>query len=299
MDWSKAKNILILAFIVTNVFLIYNIQSKLFEQEQVQLINDESVANVEQYLEESKIKLETNIPREIISLPILDVRYKIFNSDSIAESLLGKDYIKETRSTEYLTLNKEIFKTEDKELTIDGNKRLKYINKNNDVNNYLINEEKIIEISDNFLKEHNLLTENIKLDQIYYGVEDKFESKQLYKLIYNQTYDDKFLGHSYMYVYVNHQGVVGLEAMFLEHEKTNENKRQVIPATEALMRAMNSISLENDLPIIIKDVELGYYFNPESYMSSDWKSIESGTAFPSWKITIENGKTYFIEAYKN
>lgn len=299
MDWSKAKNILIIGFIVTNVFLIYNIQSRLFDQEQTALINDEYVSNVEQYLEDSDIKLAADIPREIISLPILGVKYKTFDSDSIAESLLGKDYKKETESTPYLGLNKEIFKYGEKELIMYGNKRLKYKNMSNDRNSKFIDEDEVIKISNNFLKDINLLQENIKLDQIYYGRDSGFEGEQVYKLIYNQTYDDKFLGDSYIYVYVNHRGVVGLETMLLEHEKTNDNKRQVIPATEALMRAMNSIFSENDTPIAIKNIELGYYFSPESYMGSDWKSIESGTAFPSWKITIGNGKTYYIEAYKN
>jgi len=129
-----------------------------------------------------------------------------------------------------------------------------------------------------------------------YEINNKLEK---FRLTFEEVERGKFLGESYIYVYVNHSGVVGMEAMLLEYEKTQEQRKQIIPATDALMIAMNTILQENEQPISIKNIEIGYYFSPTYYKASDWKEIESGTAFPSWKITIQNGKTYFIEAYKN
>jgi len=166
-------------------------------------------------------------------------------------------------------------------------------------NNYSLNEKTLKKISNDFLKKHNLMESGIELDQIYFGTEYDFEDESVYKLVYNQTYQNKFLGESYIHVYISHRGVVGVEAMLLQYEKTQEQKKQIIPATDALMMAMNVILKENEQPITIKNIEVGYYFSPTGYIEYDWKVIESGTAFPSWKITIQNGKTYFIEAYKN
>ena len=299
MDWSKAKNVLIIAFVATNIFLIYNMQSRLFNQQEIQLVTNESVRNVEAYLNDSGIELEADIPREIISLPILVVKYHIFDGESTAKSLLGIDYDKQTPTLEEKILKREIFKGIDKELIIDGGKRLKYINKNEDIQHFSLNEKKVKNISNDFLKNHNLLGLDIELSQIYYGTEDDFEDEIVYKLVYNQTYQNKFLGESYIHVYVSNRGVIGMEAMLLEYEKTQQQRKQIIPATQALTRAMNIILEENSKPIVIKEIEVGYYFSPSEYMESDWKEIESGTAFPSWKITLQNGKTYFIEAYKN
>ena len=299
MDWSKAKNVLIIAFVATNIFLIYNMQSRLFNQQEIQLVTNESVRNVEAYLNDSGIELEADIPREIISLPILVVKYHIFDGESTAKSLLGIDYDKQTPTLEEKILKREIFKGIDKELIIDGGKRLKYINKNEDIQHFSLNEKKVKNISNDFLKNHNLLDLDIELSQIYYGTEDDFEDEIVYKLVYNQTYQNKFLGESYIHVYVSNRGVIGMEAMLLEYEKTQQQRKQIIPATQALTRAMNIILEENSKPIVIKEIEVGYYFSPSEYMESDWKEIESGTAFPSWKITLQNGKTYFIEAYKN
>lgn len=299
MDWSKAKNVLIVAFIATNIFLIYNIQSRLFGEQEIQLITDEYISSVEQHLNNYGIELEANISKEIISMPILVVRYKTFDSNTLAQSLLGSGYDKQIATLEDRILKREIFKSEDKELIIEGSKKIKYKNMSAEKNNYALNEKKIKKISNDFLKQNNLMKEDIELDQIYYGTEHDFDDENVYKLVYNQRYQNKFLGESYIHVYVSHRGVVGMEAMLLEYDKTQEQKKQIIPATDALMTAMSTILEENEQPITIKNIEVGYYFSPTDYTQSDWKVIESGTAFPSWKITIQNGRTYFIEAYKN
>lgn len=299
MDWSKAKSLLIIGFIVTNIFLIYNIQSEIFKRNEIQIVNNKYLNNVKQYLNDNGIKLNTHIPEEVIALPILVVKYKNFDSEKMAEGLLGKGYNKETEILDINDLKREIFKKDNKELIIDGNKRLIYKNMNKEKNSYVLNETTIRKMSNDFLKEYILIEDNIVLDQIYYGIQEHLDDEPVYKLVYNQTYKNKFLGESYIHVYINHRGVISVEIMLLEYEKTQQQRKKIIPATEALMRAMNTILQENEKPVLIKEIEAGYYFSPAYYIESDWKEIDSGTAFPSWKITIQNGKTYFIEAYKN
>lgn len=299
MDWSKAKSLLIIGFIVTNIFLIYNIQSEIFKRNEIQIVNNKYLNNVKQYLNDNGIKLNTHIPEEVIALPILVVKYKNFDSEKMAEGLLGKGYNKETEILDINDLKREIFKKDNKELIIDGNKRLIYKNMNKEKNSYVLNETTIRKMSNDFLKEYILIEDNIVLDQIYYGIQEHLDDEPVYKLVYNQTYKNKFLGESYIHVYINHRGVISVETMLLEYEKTQQQRKKIIPATEALMRAMNTILRENEKPVLIKEIKAGYYFSPAYYIESDWKEIDSGTAFPSWKITIQNGKTYFIEAYKN
>ncbi|HZX21712.1 MAG TPA: two-component system regulatory protein YycI [Clostridia bacterium] len=301
MDWSKAKNLLIVAFILTNIFLIYNILGETFRQSRAQVVNNKYSGNVEQYLNDNGISLDTSIPEEMVSLPMLVVKYKNFDSDKMAKMFLGKDYSKDTETQGSDSLKREIFEKNNKELIIEGNKRLAYRNKNirDEGQSYTLNEKTVIKMGGDFLKQYKLMKDDIELDQIYYGIEEHISDKPVYKLVYNQTYKNKFLGESYIYVYINHNGVVAAEAMLLEYEKTQQQRKKIISATEALMRAMNTILQENESPIFIKEIEVGYYFSPTSYTESDWKGIDSGTASPSWRITIHNGKTYFVEAYKN
>ncbi|HZJ76500.1 MAG TPA: two-component system regulatory protein YycI [Oscillospiraceae bacterium] len=299
MDWSKAKNLLIAAFIITNVFLVYNIRNEMFRQNEVRVVSEKHLDDVKQYLNDNGINLNVHIPEETISLPMLIVRYRNFNSDKIAKELLGGGYKKETEALGFNDLKREIFKKGNKELIVESDKRLIYKSmgdKNQDCN---LNEKIAIKTSNDFLKQYGLMQEDIILDQIYYGVEEHICDEPVYKLIYNQTYKNKFLGESYIHVYVNDKGIIAVEAMLLEYEKTQQQRKKVIPATEALMRVMNIILQENEKPVSINEIEIGYYFSPTYYTESDWKGIDSATASPSWKITIQNGKTYFIEAYKN
>lgn len=299
MDWSKAKNILIVGFIVTNIFLIFNIQKQLGVGNEIQYVNREYLLNVEEHLRDNGIYLHTDISDEVVSLPVLVVRYKNFDSDKIAREFLARGYTKEVETTDRGKLKRETFTKGSESISIEGNKRLVYRKASNE-ENYSLGEDIVTKISNDFLKEHKLLKDDIILDQIYYGIEQEIHDRPVYKLIYNQTYKDKFLGESYIHVYVNKSGVIALEAMLLEYEKTAQHrKKKIISAAEALMRGMNTILQENQGPIYVKELEVGYYFSPANYTESDWKDVDSGTAFPSWKITLQNGKTYFVEAYKN
>ena len=299
MDWSKAKNLLIIAFILTNIFLVYNIRSETLRHNDIQTAGSKYLDDVEQHLQDNGINIDTHIPEETVSLPMLVVKYKNFDSDKVAKTLLGKDYNKKTEAFGSNDLKREVFSKGNKKLIIEGNKRLIYKNMNDDEQDYTLDEETVMKMGDNFLKQYKLMKDDIVLDQIYYGTEEHIDNEPVYKLIYNQTYKNKFLGESYIHVYINNRGVIAVEAMLLEYEKTQQQRKKIIPATEALMKSMGIILEENEKPIFIKGIEVGYYFSPAYYTESDWKEIDSGTALPSWKITIQNGKTYFIEAYKN
>lgn len=299
MDWSKAKNLLIIAFILTNIFLVHNIRSEKFKQNEIQITSNKYSDEVKQYLNDNGIILNIRIPEESVSLPMLVVKYKNFDSDKIAGELLGMGYSKTVEILNSDDLIKEIFKKDNKELIIEGNKKLTYKNIAHSEPGHILNEKTVVKMSNDFLKQYKLTNDDIILDQIYYGTEEHISSEPIYKLIYNQTYKNKFLGESYIHVYINHKGIVSVEAMLLEYEKTQQQRKKIIPATEALMMATSTILRENEKPIFIKEIEVGYYFSPTYYTESGWKEVDSGTASPSWKITIQNGKTYFIEAYKN
>lgn len=292
MDWSKAKNVLIVAFIITNIFLVYHLEKDIFDQEDLQLISDTYVKNVEEYLAEAGIHLDIDIPREIISLPGLMVKYKVFEPEELAKEFLGQDYE---------ALDNNVFTSGSKMVQSISNKRFIYRNLTDGGKSYPLDEEGATEISNQFLKQHNLMQEDLKLQQIYFGVIEEFGKTPLYKLVYNQTYKNRFLAESYIHVYIRHKEVVGVEGMLLEFESTYGDKIKVIPATEALLRKMNEIIKDHQgqQDITITAMELGYYFNPIDINLTTWETIQAGTTTPSWKIVLNNGKTYYVEALKN
>lgn len=278
-----------MAFIVTNIFLIYHITRDLFYGDELQLISDEYIAYVENFLEEDGITLDGKIPREIYTLPALMVKYENYDHVETAKLFLGENYE---------TISDNIYHKDQEQLEIVSNKRIKYTNLTKEVVDYRIDDERAIELSADFLKKRNLLRSDIVLKQVYLGTEKAYGEAPVYKLVYHQTYKGKFLGESYIYVYVNHKGVIGLEAMLLKENKTQSPKKRTIPATEALLRKKGDIVKDNKGDVIITDMEIGYYFNPYDSKYASWQLTESGTAIPTWKITLHNGKIYYVDALK-
>jgi len=293
MDWSKAKNVLIVAFIITNMMLVYVIQKDLFNNGELQLINDDYINNVVAYLADNGLEINIDIPKEIVSLPVLMVRYKAFDLEEMAKVFLGENY---------QIVNEDTYISADKKIEKITSKKFIYTKDPSSENGgYPLDEKEAIKIGREFLQEYNFMQDDLELQQIYFGVVDRFGSMPVYKLVYNQIYKNRFLAESYIHVYVQHQEVIGLEAMLLEYEKTQGEKKKTIPATEALLRKMNDILVDNKEydKIRISDMELGYYFNTRDVNLTTWDTIASGTAFPSWKIVLDNGKTYYVEAFRN
>lgn len=290
MDWSKAKSILIMALVATNIFLIANVARDLFYGEEYQLIGDDYINNVISHLKENEITIQGEIPREVYKLPILVVRYETFPPMETAAQILGEGYE---------AVGGNVFMKDDAQLVIESNKRLQYKNAAKNTVDYRIDDERAIELGNQFLKEKKLLRSDVSLSQVYLGTEKFYDDAPLYKLVYRQNYKNRFLGESYINVYVNHRGVVGMEAMLLQVEKVQSQKRRTIPAADALLRKMGDILADNKGSLVITEIEMGYYFDPYDIQYSNWKSIDTVTAFPTWKITLENGKSYYVEALRN
>ncbi len=97
MDWTKAKSILIVALVVTNLVLIatYFLQDSRFEEDEKEM---QKVTI--KLLEEKGIIVETDIPEGRNRMPKLTVQYDKTNENAIEEQLANQKIIPETELTE-------------------------------------------------------------------------------------------------------------------------------------------------------------------------------------------------------
>lgn len=79
MDWTKAKTILIIALIATNVFLIYSLLDR--HSDRGEMTNEEVLL---QLMEQRNIELEVDIPRLHPSLRIIQGEYLSVDREEIA-----------------------------------------------------------------------------------------------------------------------------------------------------------------------------------------------------------------------
>lgn len=87
MDWTKAKSILIMALIVTNLVLVftYVFKDDIFES------NDETVlGDTIKLLESKNIYIKTDIPKKQGRMPVLSVEYDTINQDVLEEQLINQ-----------------------------------------------------------------------------------------------------------------------------------------------------------------------------------------------------------------
>ncbi|QXM06970.1 two-component system regulatory protein YycI [Crassaminicella indica] len=263
MDWGKAKNILIIALIITNIFLIYNIEKDIFMEHASSIIKEENIQDVVAILNEKNIKVETEVPRIVLELPLLNVEYETYDEKKRNEKFCIED-------------NGKVIKYE--------NYDEKYHIKN-------LNKKKAIREAENFIKKYGFK----RSDAVYW--ETKHDRGE-YHILFKQKYNGRFLENSYMRVTVSKSGVNKFERMWLKPLNTDANKREIIPATKALLKCMNDIeTLQGE--VVIKNIALGYWFDPSHISLTNSENIKSGTAVPAWRILLADGQTIFVPAYEN
>lgn len=292
MDWTKAKTILIIAFLITNVFLVAGLVRENTRQESP-VIDETYMTQTLAFLEDQGLVLERELPRNIPSLAPMTVEYVFFPAAETADHFLGDDWELAGDNT---------FQNEVRQLTIINSKQLilRMIEPENPLQN--MNEETIKTASRTFLEAQQLYPEGLNLSQIYVGIVPEYHEEPLHKLVYEQTYEGRFIGESYVHVYLNQQGIVAVEALLLKNPSETEQTsvpRTMIDAPEALLRKLEEMLAENQsqLPVVVSRVEAGYYFPLTSDPLTSWEAVASGTAVPAWKIVLKEGNTYYQEAF--
>lgn len=292
MDWTKAKTILIMAFLVTNLFLVAELVRENTREETLS-VDEAYLAQTLAFLEDQQLVLETDLPRNIPRLAPMTVEYIFFPPTETADRFLGENWELVGGNT---------FRNLGRQLTVVNSKLLilQMLEPENPLQN--MNEETIIQASRDFLEAHQLYPEGLTLSQVYIGMVPEYHEESLHKLVYEQTYEGRFVGESYVHVYLNQQGIVAVEALLLKDLSVTEQTaapRTMIDAPEALLRKLDDIMAQGQypLPVIVSRVEAGYYFPLTSDPLTSWEAVASGTAVPAWKIVLKNGDTYYQEAF--
>jgi len=298
MDWTKAKTILIIAFVVTNLFLGGSLLRDHFRQE-VTAVSDQYLTQTEAFLDTHGVVLDTELPVDRPSLGSLTVEYRFFPPRAAAQQLLG-DQVRMTAVDTYENRQGKVAVKNNKELTLRLNEPVNPLSDTEELPD--LEEETLEKSSRQFLESADLAPETLSLQQIYVGMMPRYDRQPLHKLVFEQTYQDRFVGESYVHVYMNQQGIVAVEALLLEEIQAADQsgtKRPMIPAPEAVLRKLDTILSEQEgkSPIVIRSIEPGHYFSLTQEPLTQWEAVASGTAVPAWKIVLKNGDTYYQEAF--
>jgi regulatory protein YycI of two-component signal transduction system YycFG len=274
MDWSKAKNLMIIAFIITNIFLIYHIQKDRLNTDALTARSEQRTKEVVQILEGKGISVDAPIPIEVIELPSLEVEYIIYDTEKAKDLFF-----------------KKVKDQDDWLLTITSNDKTIIFNKINKFSAlHELDEDTARSQAEKFLRDRGLINNNVafwKQELI----------NNIYKVYFHQRYKGRIVENSYMICTVTNAGVIGFERMWLNPLKFSSVKQEIIPVAKALLKFLEA--REETEEVTLKNIELVYWIDLSNSSFTKWENIESGTAIPAWRIEDLKGNVTFIPAYED
>lgn len=280
MDWSKAKSILIIAFIITNLILGYVLVENKDTEE---TFNKEFIEEVKGELLEKNIIITAKIPTDTPSLPKLTIEYEVYDPQKVVTLFLGKYDEKDEQ------FDKKFFKYRGKELTIfDNNKRLFYTSNNSEEKYKDLNESSLVEIAKNFLSERSFSTDDFKL-----GDYDYEPNRKAHYLEYVKIHKDRFVEESYMRFEIDNTGVTRFERYWIDTKDVTYSNFSISSAPNVLLRLISKVDV---IGKTITDIDLCYYFSPNDESEHvDPKNTMKGQAIPAWRVKFSDGTKKFLD----
>lgn len=284
MNWSKAKNIIIVFLIAINIMLLI---VSLHNNDRNVLTSEREKAIVK-LLNQNGIEVASDIPPNYPSLPTISLTYKDNDSEELKKIFFGDaDDVK--RSVEF---NSTVFKKDNDTLVLKDTS-ITYTNKDNKYNSNIkdMEQETAKKMADQFIKN--------KLSSRYYNYQ--FHSiNAVYDKYYVITYYDYYgkykLFSNYIKFYISGNIIDNIEIVKYDPTGAVGIDKEICSSDEALMTFMYECIESNDdkKEIYIDNIELGYILEEKT------KKGENVRAIPCYLIS-EKGKekVYYINAYTN
>lgn len=276
MNWSKAKTILIIFFLIINITLVCDI---IFTSNKSTAVTPEIINSTVEVLAKNDIKIDSDIiPSKNSVLQSAEVENIISDPSVFAETVFGEN-VTEISDCEY--------RKNDCSLSICGDKF--HFKTDNTLPSPILSN-----IDDNTVlsKSKELLSSfGISLGDCY-SIFEKTDNG--YKVKFIKKINSKPLFGSEIFVIINQNTLVEFYGSWFNESVGYgiNDKIQLNSPTSALVEFI----LDKQRPksaITISDLTLGYYIGDDTIYH---KSI---VLIPAWKITLDNNMCYYVDARKS
>ena len=276
MDWARAKTILIIAFVITNIFLAYNVWQTKYYGHRSERMSDDRIEELVAILQQRGIRVSAPIPKNLYTDEILTVEYMEIDTERLMESVFGRKGINPVVQEESVRHSERGLVLEVKNSREIFYKNLNFRNKPKQG----LTEQQAVKTCEDFLKEHNLYNPSMVVESVE-------ETEEGYLLSFDQQYKDKLLEISFVEMEVTSDGVHSLHMLWLNPVKAENSRKKISHAIDALIKVASRKEVQGSAPAEIDSIRLVHYF--------DWESAREGEAFPAWRISV-NGDAYYVNA---
>ena len=281
MDWSKAKSILIFAFLITNIILISVLLSN--ERQIEPTLKQEFIEEATRILKTKDISIDTEISKEIPSLNTLIVEYETMDISKVNQDFfLNQGFIDDSEEGIVKILK-------DKEsVSIKNKKILTYENKNKEDKYTTLTEDLAEKVALEFLRSK-------KYDMRYMELSYIKKSGNGYYLNFSRVYNERYLETAYINIFVDSRGVKELESLLLNTESAGEAMIHINTAPKAIL---SLLGMDEVYGKTIIDISLCYYFDPEGHeYIENPQEAKKGKTIPAWRIIFDDGYKVIIDNY--
>ncbi|MFZ5989345.1 MAG: two-component system regulatory protein YycI [Bacillota bacterium] len=272
MDWARAKNILILIFLLLNVFLAFILLDILSEDN----ISSEIISNARAALSDRGVIVNCEIPLYNKQIGVLTYNNTYFNKSSIIKNIFG-EYIelKDAPNEKQIIIENKrlLFKDDGFSFVYEDDKPEDNIGK---ISGY----EELMGYVNKLLLGSEIPVLNYQLDSVY---ESALDGQKTYKFI--QKYRGFWVYENHITVSISDSGTFYLKCRYRPVDRIIQSKK-IMPAYQVLLK--NHKVIKN---VVIDKIDMGF---KEHKMSDGTREIDD---VPVWRVRLKDLQEKHYERY--
>lgn len=273
MDWNKSNTILIIAFIILNIFLLLATFGNIFTDNFNVYMDKDFINDVENLLKSKNINIKCEVPEETYILPVLETEFDIIEiNNELVQNYLGKGVESQENILRYVNDKNEV-------LEIIAGKKIEYT----------IREKASGEISDEeFInQEIKVFIDEKNIDDTDYIESYRYFSEEGSYIIFTKKHNEFSIDNCYIKFSVDKNGIYKFEMQRINTVVEIKDKIRTISAIEALTRLMTYDDVKDKDIIEIKMIY-------DSMENGNWKYITKTNSDPTWKVIFSDGTQKYL-----
>ena len=257
LNWSQAKNIIIVLYVMLNIFLSV-VLGLAYSRDK---IPDETINNTIIALKNRGVLVKCKLSRYNKETGTLSYEKYEFDRQQILSNVMDMSFTKGV----------DVYKNNGKEIDFVSGNRLIY--KDNRFNVYKMKYGDIIKRIDNIMKDMGIVFKT------------RFIEKSKDSIVIYEKYNGFYVFGNYAKVDINTNEFI-LEINYKKIETINTKKRDIMPIHQVLLK--NLVNMQGE---IVSDVSFGF---KESMLDDNVKQLDDT---PAWRVKFSDGKELFYKAY--
>jgi hypothetical protein len=278
VNWWRARTILILSFLVLDVFLGY---TAFAARDAAGEITGTEVQRVAEQLKANGITVTADIPRQVTAWSFLAVKKGQKDPLEAAKRLLGSQEPRVLQSAPEITVwaddrGAKVTSLSTGVILYDAAPVTAQVKREYDLRSAR-------QLAEKFIADNGLLPQDAKFDTVKAAGTSRFVAR------WRQDYQGAPLFGGYITVVVDQAGVSRVRYAWFTPVVAPDKRRMVMPATDALQKALPDIRAQLKGESTLEAIELGYL--ADTIDAREWD------AYPVWRLSFANGQMIYLNGY--